>query len=186
VVWGDLPDARRRLDEAGWLESCLRLSGTSAWGPVDSGFIGVTVWIPHLSAKAEVRRSRMANASGLSIRGRHAGRRVVCIAFTQSQAYRIGQGRLLLLAAGELVANVCDRKLVTKAEPARHDAMAVDSDAVSAAQVLDLQPAANRGHTTMSSRDSHRIQLSVARRMATDHYHHLVDQDVWPFIQGQE
>src|SRR5262249_43653771 len=86
----------------------------------------------------------------------------------------------------DAVADVGDRQLVARLEPARLHPLAVDPDAVGAPQVADENLAVDLAHAAMPPRDPDRVEPGVALRMAADDDQGAIQEDVGPSGQGLE
>jgi len=116
--------------------------------------------------------------------GRHRRHGPLVLSARQTaQPSRLGDRLLVGLAVLETIPDVRDRQLVPRPQPADLHPLAVDPDAIGAAQVPHDHFAILLGHAAMVSRDPQRIQAGITRRMATHHYHGAVQHDVWTFIE---
>ena len=169
-----------------------------------SSGIWTMTWIRQRSAMAAGSISRTAAASGLSERGRGAagrsggrhrrgrrhqrrpgrrGRRLALLG-----RHRLGQRHVLRRAGLHPVADVGDRQLVAGPELAHLDPLAVDPDAVGAAEVADDHLAAVLvlHHAAMTARDTDRVEPGIALGVPADDQHRPIEHDIGPLIQGYQ
>ena len=100
---------------------------------------------------------------------------------------RVRQGLFLnWLPVVETIADVGDRQLVARPEPADFHPLTVDPDAVGASQVADHHVVLVLRHATVMAGDPQRIEPCVALGMTTHDHHGAVQHDVGTLVEGHQ
>jgi hypothetical protein len=81
---------------------------------------------------------------------------------------------------------VSDRQLVSRPQPADFYRIAVDANAIRAAEVADEDRTVLLGQAAMVTRHPERIATCVTRWMPAHHNRLLVYQNVWALVEGHE